>query len=199
MRLALLFTPLLLIPAAATQAGVPVSSVKTKVVHATWDLGMPHGRRLRYEWYDPSTGATRREDHGGFHCTRTTVVSSGRMATFGCSPRQVVSLRGPRDPRLIWRTSDLLRPRRLLRLGRASKVGRVSVGSRRAIRILLPINTRYGPGPRDAKHYADVDPVNLIPLRFVYKRPGVVAEYVLRLSRISRRSLPRNFFSTAQR
>jgi len=159
------------------------------VVHASWRVGIPFGRFTREEWYELATGATRRRDGGGRVCARITVVNAGRITTFGCGVRRTRRLAGPRDPRLLWQSSDLLRPRRLLRLGQAT------LDSRTPFRVRLPVDRRNGEGPFDATHYADLDPASHLPVRFVFDVSGQSYSYELRLRRVRRDSLPRNFFS----
>lgn len=172
------------------------AATKRVVVHATWRIGIPVGRFTRQEWYEQATGNTRRLDVGGPSCARTTVVSKGQVATWGCSSRRVTRLQGSADPRLVWYTSDLLRPRRLLRLRQATVVGSVKVGERDAIRVQLPLNRKYGERPFDAVHFADLEPVTRLPLQFVFEREGQTYTYALRLRFISRSVLPANFFNT---
>jgi hypothetical protein len=182
----------------AGDSGYAKTHVATKrvVVEATWRIGIPVGRFTRQEWYERATGNTRRQEGGGPACARTTVVSRGRMASWGCFPRRVLRLRGSTDPRLVWQTSDLLRPRRLLQLRRATVVGPVKVGERDAVRVELPVNRKYGEGPFDAAHFADLEPVTRLPLRFVFEREGQTYTYTLQLRYISRSVLSANFFNT---
>jgi hypothetical protein len=166
--------------AAAGLAGEPegraATTVATKrvVVHATWRVGIPAGRFTRQEWYEVATGKTRRQDAGGAVCRRTTIADSRRIASIDCERRswRVVRVRGAADPRLLWQTSDLLRPRRLLRLGQANAIGPVKVGGRDAIRVQLPVSRRFGEGPYDAAHFADVEPVRGLPLQFTVRTSG---------------------------
>jgi hypothetical protein len=166
------------------------------VISATWQIGIPMGRFTRREWYDPVTGGTRRQDGGGPVCARTTVAGAGRIASFGCSARRLFRVKGPRDPRLLWQTSDLLRPKRLLRLRQASIVGPVMVGQQEALRVRLPINRTYGEGPFTGNHFADVDQSTQLPLRFVFEVDGQIYAYNIVMRRVRRSSLPPGFFST---
>jgi hypothetical protein len=172
------------------------AATKRVVVEASWFAG--GGRFTRQEWYEEATGNTRRQDVGGPSCARTTVVSRGRLARWSCSPRHLVRLRGSTDPRLVWQSSDLLRPRRLLELRQARVVGPVRVGERDAIRVELPANRRYGEGPFDAVHFADLEPITRLPLRFVFQREGQTYTYALQLRFTSRSVLPPNFFNTTR-
>jgi hypothetical protein len=73
----------------------------------------------------------------------------------------------------------------------------VKVGERDAIRVQLPISRAYGAGPFDAVHFADLEPITRLPLRFVFQREGQTYTYTLRLRYISPSVLPANFFNTA--
>ena len=173
------------------------TGARADVVTACWGIGIPFARFDRCEWYDPATGATRRSDAGGPSCVRHTVVNARRIGTFGCWTRRVVRARDARDPRLIWQTSDLLRPRRLLALGRAQVVGPVvTKDGRQAVRVHLPISRKYGEGPPEALHYAHLDPRTLLPLEFAFELDGQMHTYVPSIRHIRRSSLPRRFFST---
>jgi len=192
MRVALLVVLGVVLPGSVEAARNAHSAGTGTVLTATWLIG---GRFERTEWYEPRTGSTRQEDVGGPACVRKSVVSAGRMAWFGCTPRRVLALRQSTHPLLVWQTSDLLRPLRLLNLKQASIIGPVDVGGRSALRVRLPVNRRYGAGPFDAIHYADLDPESKLPVRFVLEWRGENLESPVHLRRVRRSSLPRDFFS----
>jgi hypothetical protein len=146
------------------------------------------GRFDRTEWLERSTGATRREDIGGPSCKRVTVATREWIRWSTCGFRDRKRVRGAGDPDLIWRTSDLLLPRRLLRSGRSRVVEEVRIGDRRALRIDLPPNDWIA-----GLDYIDVDPHSLLPLRLVTRNRDWSIEVEYRT--VARHSLHRRFFT----
>lgn len=57
------------------------------------------------------------------------------------------------------------------------------------------MNRRYGEGPPDAVHYADLEPSSRLARRFLFVLDGQTYTYELRIRRVRRASLPRDFFS----
>jgi hypothetical protein len=187
MRVALVvgMLALVLVPSAAPR-GIPPG----EVLYASWRVGH---RFDREEWLERATGATHRRDTGGPACARHVVANRRWILRYGlikgvqCVEPHTYRVRGERDVQLR-ESSDLLRPRRMLRLGQARAEGSTTVDGNPAMRVRIPW--------RCGTEYADLDPQSRLPLRFVFVRDGVEVDvWSLRYRAKRRASLPKDFFS----
>lgn len=189
MRLAVVvgLVAMLSVPGAAAPTGIPPG----EVIYATWTVG---GRFTREEWLERATGATHRRDTGGPSCPRHIVANARWILWYGTErgvqcggPSDLYRVRSRADGRLV-DSSDLLRPQRMLRLGRAEIVGHLTVDGLAAVRVRLP--------SRDGTQYADLERRTRLPLRFVFLRDGAeIDAWRLRYRAKRRSSLPRDLFS----
>lgn len=176
----------LFVPTAAAPKGIP----EGEVVYAVWTVGK---RFDREEWLERATGATHRRDTGGPACPRHMVANQRWILRYGvvggveCDPPILYRVRSPAD-RHLRDSSDLLRPRRMLRLGQAKVVRHLLVDGLPALRVQIP--WRYG------TEYADIERGSQLPLRFVFIQNGAEVDvWKLRYRSKRRSSVPTDFFS----
>jgi hypothetical protein len=183
--LMILLAALVFVPSAAPK-GIP----EGQVIYAVWMIG---GRFDREEWLERATGATHRRDTGGPADARHTVANARWVVRYEThkGPRRdgpyLHRVRSRTDASLL-DSSDLLRPMRMLRLGRAEVIGPLNVDDLAAVRLRVPWT--YG------TQYADLELRSRLPLRFVFIRNRQEVDvWKLRYRSKRRSSLPSDFFS----